>query len=105
MYQCGAIEIEDRSVATVIDERPGLKRVIQFDSPTPQTIWFRGLTGDIRNHAEHVFQDEKLRLTVPNEETKLRQLSNEPKRSELLLRLELPQGKSNLELRYEPLEK
>ena len=105
MYQCGAIEIEDRSVATVTDDRPGLKRVLQFDSPTPQTIWFRGLTGDIRNQAEHIFQNGKLKLIVPNVETKLRQLSNEPKRSELLLRLELPQGKSNLELLYEPLEK
>jgi len=35
----------------------------------------------------------------------MRPLSKEPKRSELLLRLELPQGKSNLELRYEPVEK
>ena len=102
MYQCGTLEIEDRSEAI---EQRGLKRVIQFDSPTPQTIWFRGLTGDIRNLTEYVFQAGRLQVTVPKVQTKIRGFSDEPKRSELLLRLELPQGKSNLELIYEPLEK
>ncbi len=101
MYQCGTIEIEDRSVA---NEQRGLSRVIQFDSATPQTIWFRALSGDIRITAEHVFQTGKLRLTVPDVKTTLRPLSEGTKRSELLLQLELPQGKSNLELIYEPLE-
>ena len=102
MYQCGTIEIEDRSEAI---EQRGLKRIIQFDSPTPQTVWFRGLTGDISRRTDRVFQAGKLQLTVPHVQTKLRQFSDEPKRSELLLRLELPQGKSDLELIYEPLEK
>ncbi len=105
MYQYGAIEIEDRSVATVTNDPRGLRRVLQFDSPTPIVIWFRGLVGDIRNPSEHVFHTGNLRLTVPGVKTKLRQVSEEPKRSELLLRLELPQGKSNLELLYEPLQK
>ena len=46
-----------------------------------------------------------LRLTIPKTETKLRSLSDEPKRSELLLRLQIPQGKSTLEFLYEPLKK
>ena len=105
MYQFGEIEIKDRSVASAINEQQGLNRLLQFGSPTPQSFWFRALVGDIRMHSEHVFQNGKLRLTVPDVKTKLRVLSKEPNRSELLLRLELPQGKSNLELLYEPLEK
>ena len=105
LYQIGKIEIEDRSVAYATNEQQGLKRLLQFDSPTPQSIWFRALVGDIRIHSDHVFQNGKLRLTVPDLKTKLRVLSKETNRSELLLRLELPQGKSNLELLYEPLDK
>ena len=104
-YRSGTIEIEDRSVAVGSDEQRQLKRVLQFDSPTPQTVWFRGLTGDISQESERVFRSGRLRLTIPQTETKLRSLSDEPKRSELLLRLQIPQGKSTLELIYEPLKK
>ncbi len=105
MYRSGTIEIEDRSVATGNDEQRQLKRVLQFDSPTQHTVWFRGLTGDISQESERVFRSGRLRLTVPKAETRLRSLSDEPQRSELLLRLQLPQGKSSLEFLYEPLKK
>lgn len=104
-YRSGTIEIEDRSVAAGSDEQRQLKRVLQFDSPAPQTVWFRALTGDIRQESERVFRSGRLRLTIPATETKLRSLSDEPQRSELLLRLQLPQGKSTLEFQYEPLRK
>lgn len=105
MYRSGTIEIEDRSVATGAEEQRRLTRVLQFDSPMPQTVWFRGLTGDISQESERVFRSGRLRLTIPKAETKRRSLSDEPKRSELLLRLQLPQGKSTLEFLYEPLKK
>lgn len=105
MYQSGMIEIEDRSVAAGSEEQRQLKRVLQLDSPSQQTVWFRVLTGDIIHESDQVFRSGRLRLTIPVTETKLRSLSDEPKRSELLLRLELPQGKSTLELLYEPLKK
>lgn len=105
MYRSGTIEIEDRSVATGAEEQRHLTRVLQFDSPTQQTVWFRGLTGDISQESDRVFRSGRLRLTIPQTETKLRSLSDEPKRSELLLRLQLPQGKSSLEFVYEPLKK
>ena len=105
MYRSGTIEIEDRSVATGSEEQRQLKRVLQFDSPTQQTVWFRVLTGDISNESDRVFRSGRLRLTIPQTETKLRSLSDEPRRSELLLRLQLPQGKSNVEFLYEPLKK
>ena len=105
LYRSGTIEIEDRSVATGADEQRQLKRVLQFESHMPQTVWFRALTGDISQESDRVFRSGRLRLTIPKTETKLRSLSDEPKRSELLLRLQIPQGKSMLELLYEPLKK
>ncbi len=105
MYRSGTIEIEDRSMATGSAERPQLKRVLQFDSPTPQTVWFRALTGEISLESDRVFRAGRLRMTIPATEFKLRDLSDEPKRSELLLKLQLPQGRSTQELLYEPLDK
>jgi mono/diheme cytochrome c family protein len=105
MYRSGSIEIEDRSAATGTEEHRTLTRVLRFDSPASQEVWFRALTGDISRESDHVFRIGRLRLTIPPAETKLRSLSDEPKRSELLLRLQIPQGKSSLELLYEPLKK
>ncbi len=105
MYRTGTIEIEDRSVAAGAEEKRQLKRVLQFNSPIPQTVWFRGLTGDISQETKRVFRSGRLRLTIPKTESKLRSLFDEPKRSELLLRLQIPQGKSSLEFLYEPLTK
>ena len=104
-YRSGTIEIEDRSVATGSEEQRRLTRVLQLDSPLQQTVWFRALTGDISQESDRVFRSGRLRLTIPKAETKLRSLSDEPKRSELLLRLPIPQGKSSLEFLYEPLKK
>lgn len=104
-YRSGTIEIEDRSVAVGSDGQRQLKRVLQFNSPAPQTVWFRALAGDIAQESERVFRSGRLRLTISQTETKLRSPSDEPKRSELLLRLQIPQGRSTLEFVYEPLKK
>ena len=92
-------------MAAGYEAHPQLRRVLQFDSPVQQTVWFRALTGDVVTESERVFQSGRMRLTIPEAETKLRTLLVEPKRSELLLRLPISQGKSSLELIYEPLEK
>jgi mono/diheme cytochrome c family protein len=105
LYRSGTLEIEDRSVAGGPTERPHLKRVLQFESPAKQTIWFRALTGDIAPESEQVFRSGRLQLTIPKTETKLREFGAEPKRSELLLRLQIPAGKSALEFQYELLKK
>ena len=47
MYCSGTIEIEDRSMAAGYEGHPQLLRVLQFDSPVQQTVWFRALTGDV----------------------------------------------------------
>lgn len=105
IYRNGTLEIEDRSVPLVAGEQIHLKRVLQLDSPAQQSIWFRALTGDISQGSELVFRSGRLRLTIPKCETKLRTLSDNPKRVELLLNLLIPAGKSTLEFQYEPLNK
>ncbi|MBL9080973.1 MAG: hypothetical protein JNK76_04160 [Planctomycetales bacterium] len=104
-YRSGTIEIEDRSVAIGTDDRRRLKRILQFDSPVLQTVWFRALVGDVTQETDRVFRTDRLRLATPATETKLRSTSDELKRSELLLRLRIPPGRSALELIYEPLKK
>ncbi|MCC6512134.1 MAG: c-type cytochrome [Pirellulaceae bacterium] len=104
-YRSGNLEIEDRTVAIGGDGNRMLQRVLKFDSPLPQTIWFRAFVGDIRQESDQVFRDDRMRLSIPPSETRLRLLSDEPKRLELLLRLQIPQGISSLEVQYEPLKK
>ena len=80
---------------------------MQFESPEPQILWFRPLAGEVIRESDQVFRSGRLRLSIPDIpaiDVKLRVLSDEPKQSELLLRLEIPQGKSTLELVYEPLK-
>lgn len=104
-YRTGSIAIEDRSVAVGTDDQRQLKRVLRFESPNQQTIWFRALNGVINRESDRVYRSGQLRLTIPPSETRLRSLPDEPMRSELLLRLQIPQGKSSLEFVYEPLKK
>ena len=104
MYRCGTIAIEDRSTAVGSADQQRLVRVLQFDSPTAQTIWFRPLTGDITRESDRTFKAGRLRLTVPNVDIKLRPLPDNPESSELLLKLEIPQGESAQEFLYEPLQ-
>lgn len=103
-YRSGKIEIEDRSFAVGNDGQRGLKRVLQFESPEPQIIWFRALVGDISRESDQVYLSGRVRLNIPATDVKLRSLSDVPKQSEMLLRLEIPQGKSTLEFLYEPLK-
>ena len=104
MYRSGTIEIEDRSTAAGTDKQQRLIRVLHFASPTQQTVWFRALTGEIAAESERVFKAGRLRLTVPDVEVKLRPLADNPSASELLLKLEIPEGKSTQEILYEPLD-
>ena len=106
-YRSGRIEIEDRTVAVGDATSRRLKRVLQFESPEQQILWFRPLAGEVLRESDQVFRSGRLRLSIPDIpaiDAKLRVLSDEPKQSELLLRLEIPQGKSTLELVYEPLK-
>jgi hypothetical protein len=82
---------------------------LQWESPTAQTVWFRVLTGEIRQTAEGEYESGRVRLSVPVSiaETLVREVADDPPpdrtQSELLLKLNLPAGTSSLELKYEPL--
>lgn len=104
-YRSGTIEIEDQSLAMGTNDQRLLQRVLKFDSPTPQSVWFRALVGEINRESERVFRSGRLRLTIPVVATRQRALPDDPKQSELLLRLPIPQGQSTLEFLYEPLKK
>lgn len=104
-YRCHQIQIDDRSTAATIDEQLWLKRVFTFTTPTPQTVWFRALVGELQQESEHVYRAARLRVKLPPTEVVRRPLEGDPNRSELLLKLTLPQGQSSLEIRYEPLPK
>lgn len=104
-YRSGDVGIEDRCQAVGEAEQRGLKRVLQFEATSPQTLWFRVLVGEVIRESDNVYRSGRLRVTIPGLEAKLRSLSDEPPKSELLLRLEVPQGKSTLEFLYEPIAK
>lgn len=102
-YRSGNIEIEDRCVAVIDHEQPALKRLLQFDSPNFQSLWFRALVGEICQESERTYRSGRLRITIPETAVKLRPLPDRPQSSELLLHLAIPQGKLSWEVWYEPL--
>ena len=105
IYRSGTVEVADRSVAESVNSGLMLKRTLQFTSPTNQTRWFRALTGDIEMESQNTYRTRSLRITIPKSATLLRTLTENPKSSELLLKFEIPQGQSSIEIIYEPLEK
>ncbi|WP_105334579.1 cytochrome c4 [Blastopirellula marina] len=101
MYRLGSVKIEDSSVAIAEQDAKRLQRKITFDSPEPQTIWFRALTGEINKASAGTYRSGKLRLSLPQTDVQLRPQTGDKEKQELLLRLSLPQGKSAIELNYE----
>ena len=103
MYLSGAVEIQDRSAPVKGDQNPRLQRTLSFDAPKDCTVWFRGLTGLIEADpkAKGVFKTPDLTLTIPAVPTVLRTTAD-PKVSELLLKFEIPKGKSTRTLTYDP---
>jgi hypothetical protein len=115
-----------------LEAKPGLRRTLQLDSPTPQKTWFRALTGKITSTAAETFATPEIRLTisptpskpllreaptVENAEKKGDKGANkagdkaadkaaekppEPEQ-ELIIPLDLPQGKTQLTIDYVPL--
>ncbi len=104
-YASGDIEIEDRSSPTQSADRIGLQRTLQFDSPSQRTLWFRALTGRIEQDSDTVYKTDKIRIQIPQADVVLRPLSDNPDSTELILKLDIPQGKSTLSFTYEPIEK
>ena len=94
-YRCGEIEIEDTTKAS----EKSISRSLAFTAPAAETLWLRALTGDIKAVSETVFQTADLRITVPLKSATLRPIASGG--MELLLKITLPEGKSNATLGYE----
>ncbi len=105
LYRNGTIEIKDRSIAINDNQQPILKRAMLFQSPRAQSIWFRALTGAITQESDHAYRIDRLRVTIPAVETQLRSLPDDPQQYELLLKLQIRQGESTLELQYDVLNR
>lgn len=100
-YMTGDVTVADRSVAVKGDKTPRLERTLTFDAPKAGTVWFRALTGAIESESKEVFKRTDLTLTVPAVPTTLRATAD-PKVSELLLKFDIPKGKSTRTLTYDP---
>lgn len=100
MYRSGETEIEDRSAVQLVDTKPRLVRTLSFDSPKDRTVWFRVLTGKVEAESKTVFKSPELRVTVPAVPTVLRPTAD-AKASELLLKFDIPKGKSTKVIAYE----
>lgn len=102
-YRIGTIEVEDRCEAAGHEERRSLRRALEVSSPVNQKIWFRALTGTLRREADGAYTNGSLRMRLPPGEVTLRPSTRDPDQAELLLRLDVPQGKTSLEFLYEAL--
>ncbi|MEO2089862.1 MAG: hypothetical protein ABGY75_10250, partial [Gemmataceae bacterium] len=101
LYLTGDVKVEDRSVPVKGDKSPRLERTLTFDAPKECTIWFRALTGAIERDSKEVFKRADLTLTVPPVPALVRATAD-PKVSELLLKFDIPKGKSTRTLTYDP---
>ena len=101
MYRSGDVAIEDRSAPRLEGKKSRLARTLTFDSPGPRTIWFRALTGRVEAESRRQFKTPELRLSIPSVPTVLRPTAAGAKASELLLKFDIPKGKSTKDLTYE----
>jgi mono/diheme cytochrome c family protein len=100
MYTFGVTAIEDRSAVRVVEQKPTLVRTLAFDSPTARTLWFRVLTGRLEAETQTRFKTPEMRVTVPDLPSAVRPTAD-GKSSELILKFDIPQGKSTKALTYE----
>lgn len=100
-YRSSDVDIHDRSVVRIVNNKPVLVRTLTFETAKDRTLWFRALTGPIEAKEKSRYQIKGLRLTAPDVGTMLRPMPESPKETELLLRLELPKGQSSYSITYE----
>ncbi len=102
-YSMGELAIRDRTVFDASTEAGALLRTIRFDSPGADSMYLRALTGKVEELSPTQFRVGGLRLTVPAGSALVRPMTGGEQASELLLLLEIPQGESKIEIRYEVL--
>lgn len=103
MYRAGDIDIEDRSTVDKVGDKRVLHRTLHFSAPQAQAIWFRALTGKIEAESKRQFSTAEVRLGIPPVPTLLRPLAMDQTAAELILKFQLPAGKTKVSLTYEVL--
>ena len=67
-------------------------------APKTETVYFHALTGKVQQLSKTEFTNDAVKLRVPEGTALLR---GEGEMRELLLKLKLPKGKSEVQIRYE----
>lgn len=101
MYRSGDVEIEDRCHVERVDGRANLVRTFTFQAPAAQELSLRVLTGEIVTLPDGGFQNDQVRVATRKSGARVRSTSIDEAPQELLLKIDLPRGTSNLSLRYE----
>ena len=97
MYECGEIEIADRSV---VDGEKGLKRTFELTSPKAGVVYFRALTGGVSEKSEGRYATSDLSVTFSGGGALLRSMGNGDGK-ELLIKIPVKAGKTTYTLNYE----
>ena len=98
LYRTGAVSVADRSNAVVSNRLNGLVRTLQLDARKAETVYVRVVTGKVQRLAPRHYGTESLKVWLPETELLYRG-AGEVK--ELLMKLNLPKGKSEWGIRYE----
>lgn len=101
MYKSGETDIEDRSAVQLVDRKPRLVRTLSFDAAKDRTVWFRVLTGKVEAESKTRFKTAELRVVVPDGTATVLRPTADAQASELLLKFDLPKGKSTRVIAYE----
>jgi len=98
MYRTGDVAVEDRVNGVAANRLNRLERRLRFDAPKGDTVYFRALTGKVRLLTPTQFATTAVKMWVPEDTALLR---GDGDTRELLLKLKLPSGKSEVEIGYE----
>ena len=98
LYRTGAVTIEDTTHAVVDNRLTGLVRTLRLNAPKVETVYFRVLTGKVQKLAPGQYGTDSIKVRVPEASILLR---GHGEVRELLLKLNLPKGKSEWGIRYE----
>jgi hypothetical protein len=92
--------VRDRSHAVALGENPVLRRRLTFTAKARQDLHFRALTGKVARVDDQAFTNEGLQVRLAEPGALLRPAPG-GEGKELILKLDLPPGESNLLLDYE----
>ena len=98
MYRTGDVAVEDRVNVVAANRLNRLERRLWFDAPKGDTVYFRALTGKVSPLTPTQFATAAVKMWVPEDTALLR---GDGDARELLLKLKLPSGKSEVEIGYE----